>query len=88
METKLDQSDLQVGRFCKTRSKSFIVVDRSCITLPRRPHMGELDHRSVETITVFYVAHRRDSLHQKLKTYSLGSFMQYLGRPSSECFYS
>ena len=87
MKTKLEPSEIKIGGFYRSRSKSFIVVDKSEIVLPRRPHLGELSSRPVHTITVFYVSHRRTYLHQKLKTYSMGHFMQYIGSTSSEGFY-
>lgn len=86
MKAKLDPSEIKIGGFYKTRSKSFIVVDKSEVNLPRRPHLGELSSRPVETITIFYVSHRRTCLHQKLKTYSMGHFMQYLGATSELTF--
>jgi len=86
MKAKLDLSGIKIGGFYKTRSKSFIVVDKSEVNLPRRPHLGELSSRPVQTITVFYVSHRRTFLHQKLKTYSMEHFMKYLGATSELTF--
>lgn len=83
MKAKLDLAKLEVGAFYKMRSKSFIVVEKTQIDLPRRPHLGELFSRPIQTITVFYVSHHLSNLHQKLKTYSLGASVM---NPDGTCY--